>query len=162
MRANLRPPALYLQEASLQIAEVSRKPRCALQVGRSCRLLGAVLDTVAQANRTAGMPDAELVGRPALRGCSPRAGPRVGLWVQVQALWRPPRALPWDFVEKIEQRLVRKSQGGCKGKGSETEPAQILAICYQGADQYIWWHALFTSTWGNNISPPPPTPPKKK
>lgn len=69
-----------------------------------------MLDTVAQANRTAGMPDAELVGRPALRGCSPRAGPRVGLWVQVQALWRPPRALPWDFVEKIEQRLVRKGQ----------------------------------------------------
>lgn len=108
------------------------------------------------------MPDAELVGPPALRGCSPRAGPRVGLWVQVQALWRPPRALRWDFVEKIEQRLVRQGQGGCKGKGSETEPAQILAICYNGADQYLWWHTLLKLTWVNNIFPLSPTLKKGK
>lgn len=153
MRANLRPePFLCKKQASrLQRCPASRDVLCKWEDPAGC----SALCWTQWLQRAAGMPDAELEGRPSLRGCSPRAGPRVGLWLQVQALWRPPRALRWDFVEKIEQRLVRKGQGGCKGKGSETEPVQILAICYSGADQYLWWHALFKWSWVNNISPPP-------
>lgn len=62
-------------------------------------------------------------------GAVPAQGARGGVaWPKVRAPPRPPRSPRWDFVEKMEQRLGRKSQGGCE-RGIYTNSPPLPEWC---------------------------------